>query len=56
MSKDSKKSFLICPHDGVQQLTIYCADCGHNIYMTKEEYLKKPKKEVDKNKIEIHRL
>lgn len=54
MPKDPKKSFLTCPHNDVQQLTIHCTDCGHNIYMTKKEYLKEPKKED--NKIEIHKL
>jgi hypothetical protein len=33
-------SFLDCPHKRVQEFTECCLDCGYNIYMTKQEYLK----------------
>ncbi len=35
----AKNSFLDCPHQNVCGYTMYCIDCGYNIYMTKEEYL-----------------
>lgn len=39
-----KKSFLDCPHHNVQSFTEYCLDCGHNIWTTKEQYLKELQK------------
>jgi hypothetical protein len=39
-------SFLDCPHKNVQDFTECCLDCGYNIYMTEEEYLKKLRRKV----------
>lgn len=56
-----RKSFLDCPHNNVQEFTECCMDCGHNIYKSKEQYLKELKEEavakgIDEDTKEIRRL
>jgi hypothetical protein len=42
-------SFLDCPHKRVQDFSECCLDCGYNIYMTKQEYLKVLQKEYEES-------
>lgn len=44
-----KISFLDCPHRNVQTYTEYCLDCGHNLWTTKEQYLKELRKQDEDN-------
>lgn len=46
----TKISFLDCPHRNVQQFTECCLDCGHNIWMTEDEYLKHLKEEIKRSR------
>ncbi len=44
----TRRSYLDCPHNNMQQFTECCLDCGYNVWTSKEEYLRELQREADK--------